>query len=170
MSSSTARTEKGQEHDRLAPYPHRRASVGSRLRPWARAAGWGGRTSWTPGRRTGRPTKAKTMMHTWCEMSSLTCNSHYASRCRGWCQTNTERRRLLLCPLPRMGWREGGGMGGERKEVEWRTRWWQLRRGPLLSCGDIDGQMVRVWWAGPRHDPFNSAWANPARPRAVLRS
>jgi hypothetical protein len=27
-------SEKGQEHDRLAPYPRRRASVGSRLRPW----------------------------------------------------------------------------------------------------------------------------------------
>jgi hypothetical protein len=23
--------------------------------------------------------------------------------------------------------------------------------------------MDRVWRAGPRHDPFNSAWANPAR-------
>jgi hypothetical protein len=23
--------------------------------------------------------------------------------------------------------------------------------------------MSRVWRAGPRHDPFNSAWANPAR-------
>jgi hypothetical protein len=36
-------------------------------------------------------------------------------------------------------------------------------RGPSLSCGGIDGQMGRVWRAGPRHDPFNSAWANPAR-------
>jgi hypothetical protein len=35
MSSSTARTEKAQGHDRHAPYPRRRASVGSRLRPWA---------------------------------------------------------------------------------------------------------------------------------------
>jgi hypothetical protein len=43
MSSSTAHTEKGQEHDRLAPYPRRRASVGSRLRSWAEAPGWGGR-------------------------------------------------------------------------------------------------------------------------------
>jgi hypothetical protein len=60
-------------------------------------------------------------------------------------------------------WRRGGGMRGERKEVEWWTRWWLLRWGPLLSCGGIDGQMSRVWWAGPRHDPFNSAWANPAR-------
>jgi hypothetical protein len=31
MYSSTARTEKGQEHDRLALYPRRRASVGSWL-------------------------------------------------------------------------------------------------------------------------------------------
>jgi hypothetical protein len=54
-------------------------------------------------------------------------------------------------------------MRGERKEVEWRTRWWQLRRGPSLSCGDIDSQMGHVWQAGPRHDPFNSVWANPAR-------
>ena len=53
--------------------------------------------------------------------------------------------------------------GGERKEVEWQTRWWQLRRGPSLSCGGMDGQMGHVWQAGPRHDPFNSAWANPAR-------
>jgi hypothetical protein len=33
----------------------------------------------------------------------------------------------------------GGGMRGERKEIEWRTRWWQLRRGPSLSYGGIDG-------------------------------
>jgi hypothetical protein len=44
MSSSMIRTVKGQEHDRLALYPRRRALVGSRLRPWAEAAGWGGRT------------------------------------------------------------------------------------------------------------------------------
>jgi hypothetical protein len=68
---------------------------------------------------------------------------------------------MLLRSLLRMGWCGGGGMRGERKEVEWRTRWWQLRRGPSLSCGGIDGQMGRVWRAGPRHDPFNSA--NPAR-------
>jgi hypothetical protein len=35
--------------------------------------------------------------------------------------------------------------------------------GPSLSCGGIYDQMGRVWRAGPRHDPFNSAWANPAR-------
>jgi hypothetical protein len=35
MSSSTVRTEKGQEHDQLVSYPHRRASIGSQLRPWA---------------------------------------------------------------------------------------------------------------------------------------
>jgi hypothetical protein len=35
-------------------------------------------------------------------------------------------------------------MIGERKEVEWRTRWWQLRREPLLSCGGIDDQNGRV--------------------------
>lgn len=35
VSSSVARTGKGQEQDRLAPYLHRRASVGSRLRLWA---------------------------------------------------------------------------------------------------------------------------------------
>jgi hypothetical protein len=70
---------------------------------------------------------------------------------------------MLLRPPPRMGWGRGGGMRGERKEVEGQTRWWQLRRGPSLSCRGIDGQMGRVWRAGPRHDPFNSAWANPAR-------
>jgi hypothetical protein len=43
MSSSTAHTDKGQEYDRLAPYPRRRASVGSWLRSWAGAAGWGGK-------------------------------------------------------------------------------------------------------------------------------
>jgi hypothetical protein len=63
MSSSTARMEKDQEHNRLASYPRLRASVGSRLRPWAGATGWGGRTSRRPGRRTGRPTTTKTMMH-----------------------------------------------------------------------------------------------------------
>jgi hypothetical protein len=120
------------------------------------AAGWGGRTARRPGIRTGRPTMAKTMMHAWRETSSWTCNSHCSSRYRGWCQTNTGRRCLLLRPLPRMGWREGGGMRGER-EVEWRTRWWQLRRGPSLSCEGIDWQISRVWRAGPRHDPFNSA-------------
>jgi hypothetical protein len=70
---------------------------------------------------------------------------------------------MLPRSLPRMGCCGGGGMRGERKEVEWRMRWWQLRRGPSLSCGGIDGQMGRVWRAGPRHDPFNSAWANLAR-------
>jgi hypothetical protein len=54
-------------------------------------------------------------------------------------------------------------MREERKEVEWRTRWWQLRRGPSLSCGGIDGQMSCVWRAGLRHDPFYSVWANPTR-------
>jgi hypothetical protein len=39
----------------------------------------------------------------------------------------------------------------------------QLRQGPSLSCGGIDGQIGRVWRAGPRHDPFNCAWTNPAR-------
>jgi hypothetical protein len=92
----------------------------------------------------------------------LTCNSHCASRCRGWYRTNTGRRRLLLRPLPRMGWRGGGDMRGERK-VEWRTRWWQLRRGPSLSCRVIDAKWGRVWRVGLRHDPFNSAWANSAR-------
>jgi hypothetical protein len=125
----------------------------------------------TLGRKTGRrrerrtrcPTTAKTMVRAWCETSSWTCNSHCASRCRGWCRMNTGRRRLLLCPLSIMGWRGGGGMRGERKEVEWRTRWWQLRWGPSLSCRGIDGQMGCVWRAGSRHDPFNSAWANLAR-------
>jgi hypothetical protein len=70
---------------------------------------------------------------------------------------------MLLRPLPRMGWRGGGGMRGEIKEVEWQMKWWQLRRGPSLSCGGIDRQMGRVWQGDPRHDPFNSVWANPAR-------
>jgi hypothetical protein len=53
--------------------------------------------------------------------------------------------------------------GRERKEAQWRTRWWRLRWGPSLSCGGIDGQMSRVWRPGPGHDPLNSAWAIPAR-------
>jgi hypothetical protein len=32
---------------------------------------------------------------------------------------HTVRRRLLLRPLPRMWWCEGGGMRGERKEAGW---------------------------------------------------
>jgi hypothetical protein len=67
MSSSMARTEKGQEHDRLAPYSRRWASVGSRLRPWVGAAGWGGRTGRRTGRRMRRPTTVKTMVRAWCE-------------------------------------------------------------------------------------------------------
>jgi hypothetical protein len=121
VSSSVARMEKGQEQDRLAPYPCRRASIGSRLRLWPRAVGWGGRRGRRPGRRTGRSTMAKTMVQACYETSSWTCNSHYAGRCRGWCQTNMGRRCLLSCPLPRMGWRGAGGIrGGEKKQDDER--------------------------------------------------
>jgi hypothetical protein len=161
VSSSAAHMEKGQEQDRLASYPRRRASVGLRLRPWAGVVGWGGRTWRRPGRWTGRPMTAKTMVRACYETSSWTCNSHCASQCRGWCQTNTGRRRLL--PRPRMGWREGGGMRWERKEAGWWKRWRQLRRGPSLSCWGIDGQMGCVWRAGPIHGPFNNFWASPTR-------
>jgi hypothetical protein len=163
MSSSAARTKKGQEQDRLATYPRRRASIGSRLWPWARAVGWGGRTGRRPGRQTGHPAASKMMVRAYYETSSWTCNSHCAGQCRGMCWTNTGRKRLLPRPLPRMGWRGGGGMRGERKEVGWRTRWRQLRRGPSLSCGGIDDQMGRVRRADPRHDPFDSVWASPTR-------
>jgi hypothetical protein len=84
VSSSAAHTKKGQQQDRLAPYPCRRASVGWRLRPWAGAVGWGGRIGRRPGRRMGRPTTAKTMVCAYCESSSWTCNSHCAGQCRGW--------------------------------------------------------------------------------------
>jgi hypothetical protein len=103
------------------------------------------------------------MVRAWCETFSWMCNSHCASRCRGWCRTNTGRRRMLLRPLPRIWWRGDGGMRGGRKEVEWRTSWWQLRRESSLSCGGIAGLMGHVSRAGLRHDPFNSVWANPAR-------
>jgi hypothetical protein len=160
MSSSTARTEKGQEHDRLAPYPRRRASVGSRLWPWAGEAGWGGRIGGRQGRRTRHPTTAKTMVRVWCEISSWTCKAtarvgvgriHGGGACSYalYREYGVARR-----------WRHEGR---ERKEVEWRTRWWQLRRGPSLSWGGMNDQMSRVWRAVPRHDPFNSAWANPSR-------
>jgi hypothetical protein len=80
VSSSVARTEKGKEQDRLVPYPCRRASVGSQLRLWAGATGWGGRTGRRLGRRTGHSTTTKTMARTCCETSSWTCNSHCAGR------------------------------------------------------------------------------------------
>jgi hypothetical protein len=148
MSPSVAHTKKGQEQDRLASYPCRRASVGSRLQSWARAVGWGGRIGRRPVRRTKRSTTAKTMVHACYEMSSWTCNSHYAGRWGGACSH-------ALCW--EWGVCGGEGMRGERKEAGWRTRWWQLRQGPSLSCGCIYGQIDRVWRADPRHDPFNSA-------------
>jgi hypothetical protein len=33
----------------------------------------------------------------------------------------------------------------------------------IIVRGGIDGQIDRVWRAGPRHDPFNSVWTNPTR-------
>jgi hypothetical protein len=143
VSSLAARMKKCQEQDRLTPYPLQRASVGSRLRPWAGEVGWGGRIGRRPGRRSGRPMTTKTMVRAYYETSSWTCNSNCAGRCRGWCWTNTGIRRLLSRPLSIMGWRGGGGMRGERKDAGWRMRWRQLRRGPSLSCGGIDGQMSR---------------------------
>jgi hypothetical protein len=83
MSSSAARTKKGKEQDWLATYSCRRASVGSRLRPWAGAVGWGGRTGRMLGRWTRHPTTAKTMVCAYHETSSWTCNSHYVVWCRG---------------------------------------------------------------------------------------
>jgi hypothetical protein len=97
-----------------------------------------------PARQTGRPTTAKTMVHTCYETSSWTCNSHCVGRYQGWSRTNSGRMHLLPRPLPRIGWCRGRGMRGERKEAGWRTRWRQLRRGPSLSCGGIDGQMGHV--------------------------
>jgi hypothetical protein len=129
-------------------------------RGWG-AVGWVRRTEWRPRRWTIRPMTVKMMERAYCETSSWTCNSHCAGRCRGWCWTNTGRRRLLPHPLPRIGWR--GGMSGERKEAGWRTMWWQLRQEPSLPYGGIDGQMSRVWRAGSRHDPFNSVWASPTQ-------
>jgi hypothetical protein len=103
------------------------------------------------------------MVRACCETPSWTCNSHCAGRCQGWCRTNTGRRRLLPCPLPRKRGAEAEAWVEREKETGWRTRWRQLRRGPSLSCGYIDGQMDRVWRAGPGHNPFNSAWASLTR-------
>jgi hypothetical protein len=71
-------------------------------------------------------------------------------RCRGWCRTNTGSRRMLPRPLPRMGSAKADGcMRGERKEAGWRMRWRQLRRGPSLLFGCLDGQMGRLaGWIG----------------------
>jgi hypothetical protein len=33
----------------------------------------------------------------------------------------------------------------------------------IINVRGIDGQMGCVWRAGPRHDPFNSPWVNPAQ-------
>jgi hypothetical protein len=106
-------------------------------------------------------TTTKTMVCACCETSSWTCNSHCAGQCRGWVLDEYGEEAPAPTPLPRMGWRGGGGMRGERKEAGWRTRWQQLRRGSPLSCGGIDGQMSRVWRVGLKHGPFNSAWASP---------
>jgi hypothetical protein len=106
--------------------------------------GW--RTGRRPKRRTRCPTTGKTMVRACCETSSWTCNSHCVGRCRGWCRMNTGRRHLLPCPLPRMGWRRGGGMRGERKEAGWRTRWRQLRQGPFHSVWASPSRAsCRVW-------------------------
>jgi hypothetical protein len=126
-----------------------------------------GRNNMTKSRKTNGTTTTKTMVRACCETSSWTCNIHCVGQCRVWCRTNTGRRHLFPRPLSRMGWRRGGGTREERKEARWRTRWWQLRRGPSLLCRGIDGQMGCVWRSGPGHDPFNSAWASPS---AVLGS
>jgi hypothetical protein len=118
MSSSTTRMEKGQVHDRLAPYPRRLASVASRLRPCARAAGWGGRTE----RRREDERDVRRWRKRWC--------AHDVKHPRGRAITTARvgvgasvgrirgRGHLLLRPVSRMGWRGGGGVRGERKEVE----------------------------------------------------
>jgi hypothetical protein len=36
---------------------------------------------------------------------------------------------MLLRPLPRMGWRRGGDMRGERKQVEWLSIVARMRAG-----------------------------------------
>jgi hypothetical protein len=103
VSSLAARMEKGQEQDRLAPYPCRRVSVDSRLRPWAGVVGWGGRIGRRPGRRTRLPTTAKTMVRAYCETSSWTRNSHCPCRCRGWCRTNTGEKAPAPTPSAENG-------------------------------------------------------------------
>jgi hypothetical protein len=92
----------------------------------------GGRIGRWSRRQTRRPTTTKTMVRACYETSSWAYNSHCAGRCRGWCRTNTGRRHMLRRPLPRIGWRGGGGMREERKEAGWRMRWRQLSQGPSL--------------------------------------
>jgi hypothetical protein len=136
--------------------------VKSRLRPWVGAVDCGGRTWRRPERWTGHPTTAKTMVRAWCETSSWMCNSHCAGQCRGWWRTNTGKRRLLPCPLPRMGWRGGGCMRGERKS----------RIANEVAATDTRTIIIvrRYRWSNGTclagrigHGPFNSVWASLAR-------
>jgi hypothetical protein len=53
----------------------------------------GGRIGRWSRRQTRRPTTTKTMVRACYETSSWAYNSHCAGRCRGWCRTNTGRRR-----------------------------------------------------------------------------
>jgi hypothetical protein len=161
MSSSMARTEKGQKHAQLASYPRRRASVGSWLRLWVGAAGWGGRTRRRQGRRIGCPTTTKTMVRIWCETSSCMCNSHCASRCRSWCRTNTGRSACsyALC-------RECGGAVVDA----WGDRERKSRMTNKMVTTEARTIIIvrRYRWPNwsclmSQSEPFNSAWVNPAR-------
>jgi hypothetical protein len=69
---------------------------------------------------------------------------------------------MLLRPLPRMGWRGVGGMRGKEKS--------RMTNEMVATEAMTIIIVLRYKWSNgsylasrPRHDPFNSVWANPAR-------
>jgi hypothetical protein len=103
VSSSAARTKKSQEQDRLA-----RTRVDERWSARGSDRGQGQQVGeeeqgegWEDDRDVRRQRKQ------WCVHAVKHPRGRAIAtardRCRGWCRTNTGRRRLHSCPLPRMG-------------------------------------------------------------------